>query len=151
MMSSKVHAYRQAPWRIVVRSTSWTLLWVMILLILGGLYLTINAKAANSGRKVMMLTAEYEAKLAEYNELASLHAEDTSPQRMQARAEALGFRPATPDDTVYIITKELIPTTNFHAPLPRSGSDPGTRAMSPAFSETLIDRIRIWLGVDEPS
>lgn len=142
-----LHNQKQALWRSVIKSTGSTLLWVLILLVLGGLYLTVNAKAANAGRAYLNLQDQVEDAERKNSDLIAQKAIVTSPQRMKELAESLGFRYATDKDVRYVNTEETPKRTDFHAPSPRSSLDTGVLTVSPAYTETLWDAVKRWLGV----
>jgi hypothetical protein len=148
-MKAEVEVTRQASWRNVLRSTGASLLWLIILLILGGLYLTVNAKAAKAGQMVISLEARVEEDGREYAELNANLAELTSPARMAELAAAEGFRHATLSDVIFLPFDEVPEESLFRAPLPKSIQEEYKWAMSPAFTETLIDAIRRWIGLTE--
>jgi len=148
-MKAEVDVTRQASWRNVLRSTGASLLWLIILLILGGLYLTVNAKAAKAGRMVISLEARVEEASREYVELNAILAELTAPERMAKLAMAEGFRQATLSDVIFLPFDEVPGQSLFRAPLPKSIQEEYRWAMSPAFTETLIDAFQRWTGLGE--
>ena len=137
---------QQALWRGVIQTTGSTLLWVLILLVLGGLYLSVSAKAASAGRLVMSLTEELEMVRQTYSEVKAHHAEATSPQRMSDLASAFGFRPADISEIRFLKTDMVQAETIFEAPVPRSVNASRNTILSPAYTETLVDAIERMLG-----
>lgn len=149
-METEVEVTRQASWRNVLRSTGASLLWLIILLILGGLYLAVNAKAARAGRNVLTLEADIENARREYAELTVILAELRAPERMAELAKAEGFRQATLLDVIFLPFDEAPEEALFRAPLPKSVPAKKGKAMSPAYSETLLDALQRWVGLGEP-
>lgn len=143
----ELQSQQQVLWRSVIQSTGSTLLWVLILLVLGGLYLSVNAKAASAGRIVLSLEAELEAMKRTHSEITVRHALATSPQRMSELASSLGFRPAELDDIRFSNTPWAPHKTSFQAPVPRFVRELRKTMVSPAFTETLVDALKRLLGV----
>lgn len=137
----------QALWRSVIQSTGSTLLWVLILLVLGGLYLSVSAKAASAGRLVISLGEKVDTVRQTHSEVTARHAEATSPQRMSELASSLGYRPADLDEIRFLETDLASKKVSFQAPMPQAVSDVRKTILSPAFTETLVDALKRLLGV----
>lgn len=138
-------AFRQAPWRVQVRSTSSTLLLLLGLLAVGAMYLAVSAKLADAGRRVLVLEARRSELMRENALLTARLAEMTAPHVMLARALGLGFQPAGPRDIEYVSVEGYRPPDAFVAPRP-----PGTFwevgiGLSPAFTETLGEWFTRWM------
>ena len=73
---------KKEPWRAMIQSTGSALVWILILLVLGGLYLSVNAKAASAGRSYLSLEERVEEARRKNSELVAQLAEVTSPQRL---------------------------------------------------------------------
>ena len=136
----------QTLWRSVIQSTGSTLLWVLILLVLGGLYLSVSAKAASAGRLVMSLNEDVGEVRQLHSEVTAHHAEVTSPERMSELASSLGYRAAELDEIRFIRTNHVSKEASFQAPVPQSASDYRKTILSPAFTETLVDALKRILG-----
>ena len=143
----ELQSQQQVLWRNVIQSTGSTLLWVLILLVLGGLYLSVNAKAASAGRIVLNFEAELEAMKLTHSEIKARHAVATSPQRMSEQASSLGFGPAELNDIRFSNTSWAPHKLSFQAPVPRSVRELRETMVSPAFTETLVDALKRLLGV----
>ena len=144
-------AFRQAPWRVQIRSTSSTLLLLLALLEVGAMYLAVSAKAAEAGRRVLVLESRRSELMHENALLTARLAEMTAPQVMMARAAALGFQPAGPRDIEYVTVQGYRPADSFVAPRP-----PGTYwedglGLSPAFTETLGEWFSRWMRNQQPA
>ncbi|MEE9513924.1 MAG: hypothetical protein V3V46_07590 [Anaerolineales bacterium] len=134
-------AFKLTPWRSRLRITSRTVLTAIVLLIIGGLYLAVNARVARSGRNVLILQsgrAELQRQIAE---LTATLAELTTPERMLERALTLGFRPAELGDIEYIVVAGYVPPDPFVAPTPPNSTTERDGGLSPAYTETLGDWI----------
>jgi hypothetical protein len=137
----------QTLWRGVIQSTGSTLLWVLILLVLGGLYLSVSAKAASAGRLVITLSDELEEVRQTYSEVVARHALATSPQRMRELASSLGYRPAEIDEVRFLRTNLIQERLSFQAPVPQSVGAARKTTLSPAYTETLMDWAKRFFGV----
>lgn len=146
MVRRRFQAFKQAPWRVQVRLTSRTILPLITLLIIGGLYLAVNARRASAGRQVLVYQGE-RAELERLNaELTATLTELTSPARMLEKALGLGFRPAKPEDIEFIFVDGYTDPLPFVAPRPPTSSDTGEGMLSPAYTETLGEWLLRWLG-----
>lgn len=136
-MRRRFQAFKQAPWRVQIRLTSGSMLPLIALLIIGGMYLAVNARHARAGRHVLELQSQ-QAELLRYNaEMGATLAEMTSPERMYQRALGLGFRYAYPAEIEYILLDNYMPPQQFIAPRPPASTNPGEGMLSPAYTETL--------------
>lgn len=150
-MKRRRQAYKQAPWRVQVLTTSRTALWLVVLLVLAGIYLAVNAKVARAGREVLVLESKREDLQRENAELTAVLAEFTAPERMMERAASMGFRRATSMDIDYLPVERYQPEQDFIAPRPPGSSGRGERMLSPAYTETLGEWITRWLNGSEDS
>lgn len=139
-------ATRQAAWRLQVRTTSSTMLGLVALLVVGALYLAVNARLARAGREVLRLEDVRGELVRRTGELTGRLADLTTPKRMLERASSVGFHPAQPKDIQYIVLEGYTPPSGFIAPRP-IGNPPASRgSLSPAYTETLGEWLRRLLG-----
>lgn len=143
----EMQAQGHVLWRSVIQSTGSTLLWVLILLVLGGLYLSVSAKAASAGRRVMSLEDKIDALKLTHSEITTLHAQATSHQRMSELASSMGFRPAESKEIRFIYTPWIPEKSSFQAPVPRAVHELRKSVLSPAYTETLVDGLKRILRV----
>lgn len=130
-------ASKQAAWRIRIRSTSSTVMWVVVLLVIGGIYLAVNARMARTGRALLVLE-DRRTELRRVNaELTSELAALTAPERMVQLAAAMGFRPALQDEVEYVLVEGYTPEEPFVAPRPAAWDAEPFVTLSPEYSETL--------------
>jgi cell division protein FtsL len=130
-------ARKSIPWRSKVRITSRTIVAALALLIVGGLYLAVNARVADAGREVLVLQNQQAELQRQIAELTSTMAELTMPQRMLERALALGYEPADMSDMIYIPVQGYVPPAEFVAPRPPASQTERQGSLSPAYTETL--------------
>jgi hypothetical protein len=138
---------KKEPWRAMIQSTGSALVWILILLVLGGLYLSVNAKAASAGRSYLSLEERVEEARRKNSELVAQLAEVTSPQRLNDLAASMGLKPATNIDVRYIFTDDVPNKEVFEAPPPSSSFYSRNLTISPAYTETLVEAIERWLGI----
>ncbi len=110
--SKWLHAYQQAPWRIRRQWLAVLLLVILALLLLGWLSLQASMRAALLGREIQTLRAEA-SRLERLNaDLQVMLAAQTRLEVMEARARALGFRPAKPQELQYLIIPGYLSATS---------------------------------------
>jgi len=144
MKKMHLHKSENKSWRGILRSTGSTMLWTMILLVLGGMYLAVSAKAAKVGRTVIDLESKHTKLQLEYDELNAAYAVLTSPDRMRILAQSMGYRDAVPADVDYIKIEEIDSLGEFIVPAPGSLRQSANPGLSPAYSETLVDALQRW-------
>jgi len=147
--AKRTHAARQAAWRLQVRWTGKTMLLAIVFLVVSGVYLAVNARLARAGREVLTLEERRSELLRVTSELGSDLAIRTAPETMLAKAGALGFRAAGPDDVLYLRIDGYVPPAEFVAPRPPATEDDGPAMLSPAYTETLGDWLMRWIGSTE--
>jgi len=108
-----LQAYKQAPWRIQIQWIGLFLLALVLIASITGIYLSISAQAAASGRRIQSLERQISNINNEIAELTANLAKANSVDNMKSRAEALGFIPLNPHEAVYLET----PGYNPHADL----------------------------------
>lgn len=137
MKRRRLQAFKQAPWRVQLRLTGSSMLPLIGILIIGGMYLAVSARLTRAGRQVLDLEEERSNIVRQNAELTSTLAELTSPERMLERALALGFKPVDPAAIEYVLVEEYEQPPPFVAPSPPASSGVGEGALSPAYTETL--------------
>jgi cell division protein FtsL len=97
-----VNKVKQAPWRVQRQWIGLILLVLVLVAMVAGIYINVNARAAISGRQIQLLTADIEDNKQENADMETVLAQLTASKSMQARAEALGFEPASTDEITYV-------------------------------------------------
>jgi cell division protein FtsB len=97
------HAYRQAPWRVQRQWAGAFLLGVLALAMISALYLDVTAQTAIIGREIQTLQSETAEMQHENADLQTRLAALLSTDTMEARARALGFRPAEAGEIHYLV------------------------------------------------
>ncbi|HEY69249.1 MAG TPA: hypothetical protein G4O08_01570 [Anaerolineae bacterium] len=148
MTVPRKQASKQAPWRVEIRSTGSIVMWLIILLVVGGVYLAVNARMARSGRDVLTMESKRTALRRRNAELTSQLAALTAPDRMMELATGLGFHLARQDEIEYVVVQGYEPKAPFVAPRPPSWGTEGSVDLSPAYSETLGQWLKRFLSGD---
>ncbi len=103
MMNSRfVQAYRQAPWRTQLQWAGLFLLVLVLLASVASIYLNVSASAAASGREIQRLGDQSDNIQRSIADLQTQLASLTSAENMAKRADAMNFKTADPDKTLYI-------------------------------------------------
>jgi Tfp pilus assembly protein PilN len=141
MKNRLLQAYKQAPWRIQMQWIGLFLLALVILAALAGLYLNINAKAAEAGRNIQFLESNIEDINNEIAELTTDLAEVQSTGRMMTRARELGFTMINPQAALYLKVPGYIPNDQL---VLASGS-PDIIKETPIIQSSYKDSLWDWL------
>lgn len=134
-------AYKQAPWRIQLRSIGLYLVPVIAIALVTVIYLNISAQAATAGLKIQELRIEEESVSRSIANQRTQYAWLTSFTTMKARAEKLGYVLMDPHAAIYL-TIPAYPgrETILMAPLPSPDVSLSTLA-DPRFQQSLWDVI----------
>ncbi|RME08289.1 MAG: hypothetical protein D6803_01590 [Anaerolineae bacterium] len=132
-------AYVQAPWRRQLRSIGVLLTVVLVLVLLSSLFVSVNARAATLGRQIQRSRQQIEALEFEIAQLRSELAFQTSATNMRQRAEALGFRPVTSDELVYVLVPGYPGRQAVVLAPPAKTVVISRPVISPAFTQSWLD------------
>ncbi len=103
MAPKLVQAYRQAPWRVQLQRLGYFALAIIMVLLVAALYLNISAQAATAGLDFQGLEFQRQSIQRQIADLDATLAQITSEESMLARAGALGFKPISSDQAVYVV------------------------------------------------
>ena len=98
-------AFRQAPWRVQTQAITTLAVLAVIMVALGGMYLTEASKAATAGRDVQSLQIQKSQLTLEVDRLEAQIAQAKSLPRLEARARELGYVPAQPQQMEFLVVK----------------------------------------------
>jgi hypothetical protein len=102
-MTSKImQAYQQAPWRTKFRGFGGFLTAIAALFLVLGLFLSLSGQAATAGLELRTMNDERETIRQENASMRSSMADITSVDKMQARAEELGYKRVSPAEVTYL-------------------------------------------------
>jgi hypothetical protein len=132
-----VHKVRQAPWRMQRQWIGLLLLGLVLVAMVAGIYLNVTARAAISGRQIQLLSGEIDQNKQDNADYETKLAGLTASESMQARAEALGFQPATADEITYITVAGYVGKSQVD--LSTQATSLQTSLLKPEYSETLFD------------
>lgn len=96
-------AYRQAPWRLQLRSIGFYLLPIIAIALTTIIYLNISAQAATAGLHVRDMRIEEETLQRSIANQRTRLAWLTSYPYMYQRAQSLGYNQLNPGDATYIV------------------------------------------------
>jgi hypothetical protein len=137
-----IQAYQQAPWRTQLQMIGWFSLGLLVLAIVASLYLNVSARASAVGRDVQRLQVKViEAKRINAD-LEMKLAELTSSSAMNRRADALGFRPASLSNIVYIVVPDYAGDERVRLAPPPGGISAGQEPLPAEYTQTLFDFLR---------
>jgi cell division protein FtsL len=132
-----VQKVRQAPWRVQRQWIGLLLLGLVLVAMAAGIYLNVTVHSSITGREIQLLTGQIEENKRINADLMTQLAALTSTANMQARAEALGFAPVSPDEITYV------PVAGYQGKPPVDLSDKRdnsqTSLLQPEYSETIFD------------
>jgi cell division protein FtsL len=132
------HAYSQAPWRVQRQWVSVFLLIVLGFAMIATLYLMVTSQAAITGREIQDLR---QAIIETENTNADLQtelAQLTSKDDVEQRANALGFRPVTPEEVEYLYVPGYVAPKGIKlATAPEL--QPSAPSIPPEYNQSLLD------------
>lgn len=92
MKKKQTQAYKQTPWRIQMQWIGLFLLGVLLVAAITAIYLSINAQAAATGRKIQFLENDLDEINNEIAELNTDLASKSATQNMLSKAQEIGFK-----------------------------------------------------------
>jgi hypothetical protein len=98
-------AFRQAPWRVQVQVIASLAATAIVVVALGGLYLTEASRAATAGRDVQALQVQKSELEFLIDRQLALIAQAKSVERLEQRARDLGYVPAEIGQIDYILVE----------------------------------------------
>jgi len=135
-----VQTVRQANWRVQRQWIGLFLLVLVLIAMVAGIYLNITVRATLAGREIQILqnqiTDNTRANSDSETQLAIL----SSVESMQKRADAMGFKPADPEDITYVVVAGYMPAKSVDFSASREEQKPSFY-LSPLYSESMLDWI----------
>ena len=98
-----VQAYSQAPWRIQTQRAALLLIVAILAASVVWVMLSVTVQAARAGLEIQNMEYEQEELQRQVSHLESVYAGLTAAERMQKRADELGFEPVKPEAITYIL------------------------------------------------
>lgn len=96
-------AYTQAPWRKQLQILGLFLLGLIFAALVAGIYLNVTARAATTGREILMMQDEIETLQLTNADLETRLALVTSSASMKNRALSMGFTPIDAAEVTYMV------------------------------------------------
>lgn len=126
-------AFKQAPWRVQVQVIASLAAIAVVIVALGGLYLTEASRAATAGRDVQALQAQKADLQFAIDRQTALIAQAKAVARLEQRAVDLGYKPADMEQIDFVVVDGYYgPNAN----VPVEASVP-VQAEVPNYDETL--------------
>jgi hypothetical protein len=137
------HAYRQAPWRVQRQWAGAFVIGVIALAMTCGLYLDVTSQAAIVGREIQYLQSAAIETQHRNADLQTRLATLLSTDSMEARALAMGFRPAEAGEIHYLVVPGFVnqPAVSLAA----STSMVTTPSTPPEYTQSLLEWISEYL------
>lgn len=141
-----IQAYKQAPWRTQLQWVGLFLLGLVLVAAITGVYLSINAQAAASGRMIQFIARDIDELNNEIAELTTELAKARSVENMLERSKQLGFRLINPAEAVYLEVPGYNPDDYLVLAPPRVGFIAESPIIRSSYKVSLWDwfRERIW-------
>lgn len=129
--------YKQAPWRTQLQWIGLFLIGLFSLGIVSAFYVNVTTRTVYAGREIATSKKNILAMQYNISELESRLALEGSIEKMQERALAMGFEPATPEEFVYISVPGYTAKPAFSL-APRAVPIPAP-ILLPEYRESLFD------------
>jgi hypothetical protein len=133
-----LRAFKQAPWRTQTQAVAAWSVTLLVVMVIGGLYLTVASRAAAAGRDLQRLEVRKTALALETDRLRARLAELRSVDRLVQRALVLGFQPAQPGQIEYLAVNDY--------PYAAQTSAPPRAAEVPAMPENSLAQLSDWVA-----
>ena len=130
-------AFKQAPWRVQMQVITTLATLAVVIVALGGIYLTEASKAATAGRDVQSLQAQKSELMLSIDRLEAQVAEAKSLARLETRARELGYAPARPEQMEFLLV-------NGYPGTPPAAMTPAPQV--PDYDESLGAWLARWLS-----
>jgi cell division protein FtsL len=136
-MDHLVLAYKEAPWRTQRKWIGLFLVGTIAVGMVAGIYLNVTSRAALAGREIQDLEAAISDTQRNNADLETELAELLSTGNLLARAEEMGFVPASPEDVVFMTIPGYFPPAS-ELVMSSSNVSRHSPALDPRFSQSLF-------------
>jgi len=119
MKKSPLQAYKQSPWRIQLQWIGLFLLGLVLVAAVTGVYLSISAQAATTGRKIQFIENDIDEINNEIADLTTTLASTRSTEKMLTKAKDLGFKLMNTNEAKYLKIPGYDPETDLALAPPR--------------------------------
>ena len=138
-------AYKQTPWRRQMQVIGASMLVLVIVATIAGLYLSISGRAAAAGRRIQQLEMRENSLNLEINNLRTHLAEISSSHSLNARIESLKMQTIDPHTAIYLEVPGYSPNIRKELSEPPQEDAPKAQLL-PEYTSSLWDWLRekIW-------
>jgi cell division protein FtsL len=137
MAMNLIQAYRQAPWRVQMQWIGLFLLCLAVLVMVGGVYLSISAQAATAGLQIQDYEGQRESLQRDIADLRSQVAYQTSASQMESRAKELGFEQPDMDKVQYVVIPGYVPRQTIILVPPEAPTLAKKQILKPVYTQSL--------------
>jgi len=96
-------AYPQAPWRSQLQLLGFFLVFVVLIALIAGFYLSVSAEAAAIGREIQVMQEDIRKLEQENENLTSILGNLTSARTLTARAEEANYQSIESEEATYLL------------------------------------------------
>lgn len=136
---SFTQAYSQAPWRKQLQGIGVFLAVLVIFLLAASVFVSITARSATVGKDIQRNRDNIEALEFEIANMRTELALQTSTAVMKQRAIEMGFRPATPEELIYIKVPGYTRESGLEFASPPQSVKSASPVLSPSFTNSWVD------------
>jgi hypothetical protein len=133
--------YSQAPWRKQLQWIALAALLVVMMAIVASIYLTVSSRAILVGRGILSMQDEIERLDRENEDLQTQLARILTARTMEARAHAMGFKPVSPDEIVYLRIPDYVERQPVSMAPDSERSVASAISVPPEFTESIFEWI----------
>jgi len=139
MKKSLLQAYKQSPWRIQLQWIGLFLLGLVLVTAITGVYLSISAQAATTGRKIQFIENDIDEINNEIADLTTVLASTRSTDKMLTKAKDLGFKLMNTNEAKYLEIPGYDPETYLALAPPRVNIIAESPIVKSAYKSSLWD------------
>ena len=139
MKKSLLQAYKQSPWRIQLQWIGLFLLGRLLRSAGAGVYLSISAQAATTGRKIQFIENDIDEINNEIADLTTVLASTRSTEKMLTKAKDLGFKLMNTNEAKYLEIPGYDPETYLALAPPRVNIIAESPIVKSAYKSSLWD------------
>lgn len=153
MKKSPLQAYKQSPWRIQLQWIGLFLLGLVLVTAITGVYLSISAQAATTGRKIQFMENDIDEINNEIADLTTALASTRSTEKMLTKAENLGFKLLDSNQAKYLTIPSYVPEPDLALAPPRVNVIAESPIVKSAYRSSLWDWFvkQFWYITDNSS
>lgn len=132
-------AYTQAPWRQQLQGIGVFLSILVVFLLAASIFISVTSRTASVGKEIQRFRLQAELLELEIANRRSQLAILTSATTMKQRAIGMGFRPATPEDIIYVHVPGYSGNTIMELLPVQQTESIAKPELSPEFTQSWVD------------